>query len=132
MDFVSDHVAGAVTDHPGRGRIDERGPAVEAGAEHSLRDRVQDQLVLTAEARQLMGLPGDGLRLPEQLDEDADLGAKDLGLIGLEDVVDRAELVAAEDVRLASAQRREKDDWRVARLVAVADEARGLASVEVG
>src|SRR5262249_3332311 len=54
------------------------------------------------------------------------------GMERLEDVVHRAELVAAKYVRLVAAQRCEKNDRRVARFVALANEARGLESGEIG
>ena len=132
MNLVADDVRDIAADHPRRGGIDERRLAVEVHAEDAFGRRVEDQLILPAEPRQLLRLPRDGLRLPEQLDEDVDLVAKDLRLVRLEDVVDRAELVAAEDVRLAAAERRQENDRRAARFVALADEARGLEAVEVG
>ena len=73
MNLVADDVGDVAADHPRRGRIDECRFAVEIHAEHAFDRGVEDQLVLPAEARQLLRLPLDGLRLPEQLDEDVDL-----------------------------------------------------------
>ena len=122
MDFPARDLVGAPAHHSCGGWIDERGHALEVDAQYAIGRGIEDQLILTDQARQLMRLPRDGLGLPEQLDEDVDLGAKDLRLVRLEDVVDGAELVAAEDVRLVAAQRGEEDDRRVARLVALANE----------
>src|SRR3954447_12604008 len=132
MNLVTDDVRNVAADHARRGGIDECGFAVEVHAEHALDRRVEDQLILPAEARQLLRLPRDGLRLPEQLDEHVDLVAENLRLVRLENVVDGAELVAAEDVRLAAAERRQENDRRTARFVALADQARGFEAVEVG
>src|SRR5205823_3140797 len=70
--------------------------------------------------------------LPVKLHEDVDLGAEDVGMKGLEDVVDRAELVAAEDIRLAALHRGEEDDRRVARTFSFTDQRRRLEAVEIG
>ena len=106
VDVVAGDLVGGAADHPrGRG-IDERRRAVQADAEHALGRGVENQLVLPDEPRQLVRLPLERLALAEQLHEDVHLRAEDLRMEGLEDVVDRAELVAAEDVRLAAARAR--------------------------
>ena len=131
MNLVADHVPSIAADHARRGGIDERGLAVEVHAEHAFDGRVEDQFILPAETRQLLCLSCDGLRLPEQLHEDIDFVAEDLRLVRLEDVVDRAELVAAEDVSLAAAERRQKDDGCAARFVALANQRRRFEAIEV-
>jgi hypothetical protein len=78
------------------------------------------------------GLPLDLLGLAEQLDEDGDLRAQDVGLDRLEDVIDRAERVAARDVALAGRVGGEEDDRDVARLLAPADEGGRLEAVDAG
>ena len=108
------------------------GCPVQLDAEDAFGGGLENQLVLLAEPRQLVRLLLERLALAEQLHEDVDLGAEDVRVERLEDVVDGAELVAAEDIRLAARQRGEEDDRRVAGAVALADQAGGLEAVEVG
>src|SRR5213078_1005542 len=70
MDLVASHVRGIAADHPRRGRIDERSYAIEIHPENTFGRRIEDQLILPAQPRQLVRLAGDGLRLPEEFDED--------------------------------------------------------------
>src|SRR5439155_17895501 len=69
------------------------------------------------------------LPLLVQLDEDGDLGAEYLRVEGLEDVVDRAGLVAAEDVPPVLADRRQEEDRDVPRALSLLDQLRGLEAV---
>jgi hypothetical protein len=131
VDVMAADLVDAAPDHRRRRRIDERRPSIEVDAEHPFRDRVEDQLILFRQPRELVRLALQCLAFAEQLDEDADLRAQDLRLNRFEDVVDRAELVSAKDVRLAATERGEKDDRRVARFVAGADQARRLEAVEI-
>ena len=70
---------------------------------------------------ELLGLLADLPVLLPQLDEDRDLRAQDLRVERLEDVVDRADLVAAEDVLLLLRERRQEDDRDRARPLALLD-----------
>ena len=79
-----------------------------------------------------MRLTLDRFALSKELHEHADLGAQNLGMKRLEDVVDRAELVAAEHTGLVPAHRGQKNDRRVMRFVALANQAGGLESVQIG
>ena len=132
VNFFSGYVGRATADHSRRRGVDERRQPLEIHAEHPLGRRIQNQLVLTAEPRELLRLTLDRFALPEQLDEDVHFRAKDVGIERLEDVVDGAELVTAIDVRFAAAQRGEEDDRRFARAFALAHERGGLEAVELG
>ena len=66
-----------------------------------------------------------------QVDEDLDLGAQDLGHDRREDVVDRAERIAARRLHLVGV-RGDEDDRRVRRALVLADQRRGLEAVDVG
>src|SRR5581483_9143655 len=61
-------------------------------------------------------------RLLPELDEDADLRAKDVRVDRLEDVVDRAGRVAAEDLQVVLGGGGEKDDRDVLRALALLDQ----------
>jgi hypothetical protein len=111
--------------------VDERGPPFEVDAEHPFRRGVQDQLILSDHAGELVRLALERLTLAEQLDEDRHFRPEDLRVERLEDVVDRAELVAAEDVRLAAREGGQEDDRRVFGAVALTDQRRGLEPVEI-
>jgi hypothetical protein len=76
-----------------------------------------------------LGLPLDLFGLLEELDEDGDLGAEDLGDDGLEEEVDGADRVALEDLRLGAAIGGGKENRDVARSLALADELGGLDAV---
>ncbi len=81
---------------------------------------------------QLLGLH---LQLPvllPELDEDGNLGAEDVRLDRLEDVVDRTSRVAAEDVPLLLRQRGDEDDRDVLRALAPLDQLGELEPVELG
>src|SRR5439155_847662 len=67
-----------------------------------------------------------------ELDEDGDLRAQDDRVVGLEHVVDRARLVAAEDVVLLLGDRRHEDDRDRARALPALDVVGGLEAVELG
>ena len=84
--------------------------ALRVGGPDDLRHRVRELAIpLRARAaklgellrRQQVGLLADLPVLLPELDEDRDLRAQDLGLERLEDVVDRADRVAVEDVLVA-------------------------------
>ena len=70
------------------------------------------------------------LPLLVQLDEDGHLGAQDRRVERLEDVVDGARLVAAEDVLRLLADRRQEEDRDVPRALAPLDQLGGLEAVE--
>src|SRR6266852_7501474 len=110
MDIAADHVLRMASDHSGGSGIDKRRVALEIDSEDSFRRGFENQLGLPAQLAQLLRLLLDRLALSKQLHEDADFRAKHLRMKRLEDVVDRAELVAAKHVRLAAAQRSEKND----------------------
>jgi hypothetical protein len=83
-------------------------------------------LFLLLEKNRLAGdLPG----LLEQLDEDRDLGAQDDGIEGLDDVVDGAGLVAAEDVLGRGREAGQEDDRDRPVLLLPADRRRRLEAV---
>ena len=70
-----------------------------------------------------------GARLGVELEEDADLGAQDGRVVRLEDVVDGAGRVAAEDVVALLADRGHEDDRHRARALAALDQLGGLEAV---
>jgi hypothetical protein len=74
--------------------------------------------------------PADLLAAHVQVAEDAHLGAEDLRIDRLEQVIDRALLVAFEDVGGLAAQRGDEDDGDVARLLALLDQLRRLQAVQ--
>src|SRR5206468_7955012 len=112
-------------------RIDESRDAIRIDSEDPFRSRFQNELHPPAQSRQLLCLTLEGLALPEELHEDADLCAQHFRMERLEDVIDRSELVAAEDVGLVAAQGGQKNDGRVARFVTLTDQAGGLESIEI-
>src|SRR5207247_11268864 len=91
-----------------------------------LREKAVALLALAAEVRELLLLQLLCL-LPElfgllvQLDEHRDLGAQHFWAERLEDIVDRACRVAAEDVLLLLGDRRDEDDRDVLRAFALLD-----------
>ena len=70
------------------------------------------------------------LAADEQIAEDAHLRAQDLGIYGLEQVIDRAVLVSFEDVRGFTAERRDEDDGNVPGLLPLLDQLCGLQAIE--
>src|SRR5205085_8660611 len=132
VNVMRNDVIGEAAEHSRRGRIDECGDAMEIESNDALCGGVENQLVLLDDAREFVGLLLQLLALAEELNEDVDLRAKDVGMERLEDVVDGAELVTAEDVRLAPFHRGQENDRRVARLLAFTNERRGFEAVEVG
>ena len=112
---------------------------VRARRPHALGQRVQQpavaQLVL---ALQRLALPLaqqrrlalELLLLEEQVHEDADLGAEDLRIERLEQVVHRAVRVALEDVGRVPAERGEEDDGDGAGALALLDERRRLEAIQ--
>ena len=82
------------------------------------------ELLLVQLLRLLAQLP---VLLP-QLDEDGDLRAEDVRVDRLEDVVDRAGRVAAEDVRVLLRERGQEDDRDVLRALALLDQRRRARS----
>src|SRR6478609_11996625 len=97
------------------------------GGPDDLRHRVRELAILlrarTAKLGellrgQLVGLVADLTVLLPQLDEDGDLRAQDLGVERLEDVVDRSDLVSAEDVLVILRQGGQEDDRDRARTLA--------------
>jgi len=121
-------------------RVQIRGVPLGGGRPDDLRHRVRELAVaLLADAPFLgeRGLPQE-LRLPakldalaEEIDEDADLRAQDRGVEGLEDVVDRARVVAAEHVPALLRDRGEEDDGNVSCALAPADQLGGLEAIEL-
>src|ERR687888_156390 len=103
-----------------RHRVGEAAHAL-LGLRPELRDLAFPQPLLVA--REL-------LPLLVQLDEDGDLRAEDLRVEGLEDVVDRAGLVAAEDLPAVLADRRQEEDRDVPRALPLLDQLGGLEAVE--
>ena len=103
MNIAPRDILRIAADHPGRGRIDECRNAHQIDAENPLGRRFQNQFVLAAQLPELLRLTLDRFALSKELHEHADLGAQNLGMKRLEDVVDRAEFVAPEHVRLAAA-----------------------------
>src|SRR6266550_3607891 len=87
---------------------------------------VEHPLVPPAETRQLLRLALDRVALAEQLHEDRDFGPQHFRMKRLGHVVDRAELVSAENRRVTAADGREEDDWRAARFLALANQGGGL------
>ena len=92
-------------------------------------------LALAAELRellllQLLRLLPELFRLLVQLDEDGDLGAEHCRAERLEDVVDRACRIAAEDVLLVLGDRGDEDDRDVLRPLALLDQRRRFEAVE--
>ena len=83
---------------------------------------VAQQLLLAAQLRVLA----------VQLDEDRDLGAKDVRVERLRQVVDGTARIAAEDVLLLRRDRRQEDDRDRARLLPLLDERGRLEAVEAG
>jgi hypothetical protein len=67
-----------------------------------------------------------------EVEEDLDLRPQQVRVVRLEDVVDRAGLVAAVDVVALLGDRRDEDDRDVARLLAALDVLGGLEAVELG
>src|SRR4029079_262621 len=104
-----------------RHRVRELAVALLAAATRRGQLRSPQQLRL---APQLLGLL-------MQVDEDGDLRAQQLGVERLEDVVDRAARVAAEDVLRVLADGGEKDDGDVLRPLALLDERCGLEAVQL-
>ena len=82
--------------------------------------------------REQLGLRADLLVLLPQLDEDVDLRAQDLRVERLEDVVDRADLVPAEDVAILLREGGQEDNRDHARALALLDHLGDLEAVEVG
>ena len=80
---------------------------------------------------QRLRLPPHQLRLAEQVHEDAHLGAEDVRLVGLEEVVHRAHRVGAQLRHLPARQGGEEEDGRVAAALALADELRRLEAVHL-
>ena len=112
-----------------RSMISARSAAV--GRRELARARAHALLELVARALQRLGLALERLALGEELDEDRDLRLQDLRRERLEEVVDGADRVAAEHVQVAPVVRRQEDDRRVARALALADERGRLVAVEV-
>jgi hypothetical protein len=81
---------------------------------------------------ELLRLTPKLLRLLMQLDEDRDLRAQDFRIERLEDVVDGAGGVAAEDLLLVLRDRGDEDDGHVLRPLALLDQRGGLEAVELG
>src|SRR5438067_8936 len=75
-------------------------------------------------------LPAEQLGLPPEIDEDRHLRAEDFGIERLEEVIDRALLVAAEDVRRVLVDGGEEDDGDVPVARPLLDHLRGLDAVE--
>ena len=93
--------------------------------------RHADRRELERRAQQLLGAVHGAVGLVE-LEEHADLGPQQLGVVRLEDVVDRAGLVAAEDVVALLGDRRHEDDRDVPGLAPALDVLGGLEAVELG
>lgn len=74
-------------------------------------------------------LPLDLLVLQEQLDEDRDLGPEHRRDDRLGQEIDGAQRVAAVDLRLGALERRQEEDRRVLRAVALADQLGRLEAV---
>ncbi len=66
-----------------------------------------------------------------QFHKHADLGAQDFGHKRLGEIVHRSQRVTAPDVIFAASQRGEKDDRRVARALAFADQSGGFEAVHL-
>ena len=79
---------------------------------------------------QLLGLAAELLVLLVQLDEDGDLRAQHGRVERLEDVVDGAGGITAEDLLLVLRDRGDEDDRNVARTLAPLDQCGGLEPVE--
>ena len=86
------------------------------------------QLLLLQQLR----LASQLLVLLVQLDEDRHLRAQDLGVEGLEDVVDRTRRVTPEHLLLVLRDRGDEDDRHVARAFALLDQRRRVEAVELG
>ena len=132
VEIDADEAPGRSADHARRGRVHERDGPVERDADDAVRGGVEDQLVLTTETRELRGLVLELLVLAEEVHEDLDLRLEDLRDDRLEEVVDRADGVSLEDVRFVPRERRDEDDRRVAGLLALANQVRGLEAVHFG
>ena len=122
--------------HPGvvePAPVEVRRVSVDVGAPHDLRHRVGElavaRLARPLEREQLLLVQAPVL-LP-QIDEDGDLGAQQVGVDRLEDVVDRADLVSLEDLLVVLGKRGDEDDRDVLRARALLDHARGLEAVDV-
>lgn len=110
---------GTAEDADGRGRLhQERVEAVALGVALRLIGQLAlvlllAPLVLDQEHR----LPADLLALQEQLDEDRDLRPEDVGIEGLDEVVDGAVGVAPGEIVVLAVDRGEKDDRYLPRMV---------------
>ncbi len=80
---------------------------------------------------QELGLADDLLAAAVELDEDLDLGADDVGIDRLQDVVDGPDLVAAVDALDVLDRRREEDDRDVLAADALLDQPRDLEAVHL-
>src|SRR5712691_2259722 len=118
MEILTNDLVSPPAHHARARGVDERDRAVEIEAGQSHVSGIEDELVLFDEAGQLVRLTLHRFAATEQLDEDVDLRAQDVGVERLEDVIDGTELVSAKDVGLAARLSRQKDDRSVARLLA--------------
>ena len=89
-------------------------------------------LELLLGVEQSLGLALERLTLLKQLDEDGDLGLQGFRTERLEHVVDGADRVAAEDMRVAAIVGGQEDDRRLPAAFAAADQLRGLVAIHVG
>src|SRR4051794_18971360 len=89
------------------------------------------QLALLALTQQI-SLPLNLVLLEVQVDEHGDLRSENVGVEGLEHVVDRAHRVALEHVRVFLADRAQENDGDRARLLSGFDDLRYLETVHPG
>ena len=122
----------AAAEHPSHRRIDRGGHPVQIDSQDAVGGGAENQLVPPAEARQLLRLTLDRVALAEQLHEDRDLGPQHFRMKRLGHVVDRAELVSAENRSVTAADGREEDDRRAARFLALTNQGGSLEAVQAG
>src|SRR6185295_2031245 len=107
----------------GAGGPDAEGHGVDQGLKAELAPALHGLALVAAED---LRLAADDLFLAEELDEDKGLGSEDVGVDGLEDVVDGAGLVAFEDEGPVTAAGGDEEDGDVAVSFALLDELDGL------
>ena len=150
LDAFPQHVGGRAAEDALGALVEERQAAFAVEAEDAVRRQVEDALepgfglgpaplrglqlapgLAQLHLAQLLGLPAHGLGLVEELDEDPHLGPQRMGLVGLEDEVGRAQLVAGLDVRLGAVEGRHEDDRHVLGVGPGSDQPGGLEAVQV-
>jgi hypothetical protein len=125
VDGAAEQVGLVAAERVAQRPVDRHDPLALAQPGHADRRAVEGRaLQRLAGAQRVVGAP--------QVDEDRDLGAQELRVVGLEEVVDGARGVAAEDVLALLGDRRDEDDRDVARALALLDVLGGLEAVEVG